>query len=66
MTNSETGEPRYLSDAYELENFELPVSDDEILERCILCLVRHCIYNKGQAAILFMPMTSISILSYPV
>lgn len=27
MKSSETGEPRYLSDSYELEGFELPVSD---------------------------------------
>lgn len=26
MLNSETGEPRYISDKYELEGFELPVS----------------------------------------
>lgn len=46
MTNSETGEPRYLSDGYELENFELPVSDDVILECCMVSLSLSCILLK--------------------
>lgn len=32
MQDSTTGEPRYTSDAYELENFELPVRIHRILE----------------------------------